>query len=193
MWSEFTVYFRLGLEHIADLKGYDHILFIAALCGAYPLRQWKRLLWLVTAFTVGHSITLALVTLDVFRVNTDLVEWLIAFTIFLTSVLNIMDRKAQEADHNPTLKYLLALGFGLIHGMGFSNFLRSALGFEEGIAWPLFAFNVGLEIGQALILGVLLVISWAVVRLGRLPHREWVLVLSGATAGIALLLMLERL
>lgn len=190
MWSEFTVYLRLGLEHITDPAGYDHILFIAVLCGAYPLRQWKRLLWLVTAFTVGHTLTLALVTLDVFRVNTDLVEGLIALTILLTSILNIADRSAQDPNRNPLFKYALALGFGLIHGMGFSSFLRSALGFEEGIVWPLLAFNVGLEIGQALILGGVLLLSAAVVHLGRLPHREWVLVLSGATAALALMMLL---
>ena len=191
MWSEFSVYLRLGLEHIADLDGYDHILFIAVLCGAYPPGQWKRLLWLITAFTLGHSLTLALVTLDVFRVDTDLVERLIAGTILLTALLNIIDRHAQEPNQNPYFKYALALGFGLIHGMGFSTFLRSALGFEEGIVWPLLAFNVGLEIGQALILGVLLLCSWAVVHVGRLPHREWVLVLSGAAAALALAMMLE--
>src|SRR5690554_1603976 len=77
MGSEFAVYLRLGFEHIADLNGYDHILFIAALCAVYELREWRHLLWLVTAFTVGHSVTLALATLDVLRIDSALVEFLI--------------------------------------------------------------------------------------------------------------------
>lgn len=197
MGSEFFVYLRLGFEHIADLNGYDHLLFIAALCAVYQIHQWRRLLGLVTAFTVGHSVTLALATLQVITINDTLVEILIPVTIFVTSVLNIVtahpaeERGGAEA-RSWRIKYVLALGFGLIHGMGFSNFLRAVLGAEESIALPLFAFNVGLEGGQLVIVFVVLFLALVMVRLVKMRPRDWVLVLSGATAGVALTMMIER-
>src|SRR5690606_17384329 len=186
MGSEFLVYLRLGFEHISDLNGYDHILFIAALCAVYELREWKHLLWLVTAFTVGHSVTLALATLDVIRIDGGLVEFLIPVTIFLTALLNIAARRDPEGRRAEYAKYAMALGFGLIHGMGFSNYLRAILFEEESLFVPLLAFNVGLELGQLAILFVLLLLAHAVVRGAKLPRREWVVALSGAAAGIAL-------
>ncbi len=192
MGSEFLVYLRLGFEHIADLRGYDHILFIAALCAVYRFAEWKHLLWLVTAFTVGHSVTLALATLDVVRINDALVEFLIPLTIFFTAVVNIAERQAPEGWRAAYAKYAMALGFGLIHGMGFSNYLRAVLFEEDSLFVPLLAFNVGLEVGQVAILLVLLAVAHGVVRFLGLPRREWVVALSGAAAGIALTLMLER-
>ncbi|MGW8265907.1 MAG: HupE/UreJ family protein [Longimicrobiales bacterium] len=197
MLSEFQVFLRLGFEHIADVRGYDHILFIVALCAGYEPRHWRKLLILVTAFTVGHSITLALATLHIIAINDALVELLIPLTIFITAAANIVVSSpggdgGVQLKGARMVKYALALGFGLIHGMGFSNFLRSLLGGEEGIALPLFAFNVGLEIGQICIVLSVLILTFLVVRLARMRLHDWVLVLSGATAGVALTLMVER-
>jgi hypothetical protein len=201
MGSEFAVYFRLGIEHIADIRGYDHILFIAALTVAYSLLEWRRLLSLVTAFTLGHSITLALATVGVVAVNTELVELLIPLTILITSVFNIadsgaaseqMDNEGRGRRHHMIL-YVLAGGFGLIHGLGFSSFLRAVLGGEESIVLPLFAFNVGLEIGQILIVAVLFGLGALLPKLAEMARRDWLLIVSGATGGIAITLMLERL
>lgn len=198
MLSEFLVFLRLGFEHIADIRGYDHILFIIALCAGYEPRHWKKLLILVTAFTIGHSVTLALATLRIITINEALVEFLIPLTIFLTGLMNILVSSPEaggivEGKKARIAKYFLALGFGLIHGMGFSSFLRSLLGAEEGIALPLFAFNVGLELGQILIVLAVLILTFFVVRLARMRRHDWILVLSGATAGVALTLMVERL
>ncbi|MFQ5571164.1 MAG: HupE/UreJ family protein [Rhodothermales bacterium] len=197
MGSEFFVYLRLGFEHISDLKGYDHILFITALCAVYRWDQWRQLLGLVTAFTVGHSVTLALATLNLISINDALIEFLIPATIFITSILNIVearpaDRFVLESKRMWGVKYALALGFGLIHGMGFSNFLRAVLGAEESIVLPLFAFNVGLEAGQLCILLAVLLLSLMMIRLVGMQRYAWILVLSGATAGIALTMMVER-
>ena len=198
MLSEFLVFLRLGFEHIADIRGYDHILFIVALCAGYEPRHWKKLLILVTAFTVGHSFTLALATLRIISINDALVEFLIPLTIFITGIVNILASSPEgggmlERKGTRQLQYLLALAFGLIHGMGFSNFLRALLGGEEGIALPLFSFNVGLELGQIMIVLAVLALTFLVVRLARMRRHDWILVLSGATAGIALTLMVERL
>ena len=197
MLSEFQVFLRLGFEHIADIRGYDHILFIVALCAGYEPRHWRRLLILVTAFTVGHSITLALATLRLITINNSLVEFLIPLTIFITAVVNIVGSSPAEdglveGKRARVAKYLLALGFGLIHGLGFSNFLRALLGGEEGIALPLFAFNVGLELGQICIVLAVLVLTFFVVRLAWMRRHDWILVLSGDTAGVTLILIVER-
>lgn len=198
MVSEFLVFLRLGFEHISDLRGYDHILFVVALCAGYEPKHWKRLLVLVTAFTVGHSVTLALATLRLITINDALVEFLIPLTIFVTGVMNIVtaSRRSEsgvEGKGARGLKYFLALGFGLIHGMGFSNFLRSLLGAEEGIALPLFGFNVGLEVGQIFIVVGVLCVTASMVRWVGMRRHDWIMVLSGATAGVALTLMVERL
>jgi hypothetical protein len=201
MGSEFAVYFRLGIEHIADIRGYDHILFIAALTVAYSFVEWRRLLILVTAFTLGHSITLALATVGLVAVNVSLVEFLIPVTILATSLFNIADSRAASTEapndargrRHHIILYALAGGFGLIHGLGFSSFLRAVLGGEESIVLPLFAFNVGLEIGQILIVAVLFGLGAILLRAFKMMRRDWLMIVSGATGGIAITLMLERL
>jgi hypothetical protein len=190
--SLFELYFKLGLHHIADLKGYDHILFILTLCVVYSLQEWKRVLVLVTAFTIGHSLTLALATLDLVRVDSDLVEFLIPLTIFVTALVNLFTRKKSVSSLQHYLKYTAALFFGLIHGLGFSNYLRSLLGGEGGLALPLFSFNVGIEAGQILIVAILMLLTKVVVDLLGMPRREWNVLLSGAGLGISLVLMVER-
>jgi len=190
--SLFELYFTLGLQHIADLKGYDHILFILTLCAVYNLKEWKRVLVLVTAFTIGHSLTLALATLDLIRVDGDLIEFLIPLTIFVTALANLLARKQEVSPLHHFIKYGAGLFFGLIHGLGFSNYLRSLLGAERGLVLPLFSFNVGIEAGQIIIVSIIMVLTKVVVDLLGMPKREWHVLLSGAGMGISLVLMLER-
>lgn len=190
--SLFELYFKLGLQHIADLKGYDHILFILILCAVYSIKEWRRVLILITAFTIGHSLTLALATLDLIRVDGDVIEFLIPLTIFVTALANVLNRKQKVSTLQHTLKYSAALFFGLIHGLGFSNYLRSLLGSEKGLALPLFSFNVGIEVGQILIVSIIMVLTFVVVDLLKFPRREWHILLSGAGMGISLVLMFER-
>ena len=186
----FKLYVELGLEHIADLQGYDHILFVAMLCAVYVFKDWKQVLILVTAFTIGHSLTLALATLKIIRVPSVWVEFLIPVTIFITALGNIVTGK--PGNTSARVKYLLALFFGLIHGLGFSNYLRSLLGAQKSIVVPLLAFNIGVELGQILIVLCVLILTALMLYVFRVKQRDWILVLSGAGAGIALTLMLER-
>ena len=190
--SLFELYFTLGLQHIADLKGYDHILFILILCAVYSLKEWKRVLILVTAFTIGHSLTLALATLKLVKVDGDLIEFLIPLTIFITALFNVVNRKQKVSTLQHYLKYSAALFFGLIHGLGFSNYLRSLLGAENGMVLPLFSFNVGIEAGQIIVVTIIMLLTKVVVDLLRMPAREWHLLLSGAGLGISLVLMTDR-
>jgi len=186
----FQLYLELGLEHIADLQGYDHILFVAMLCAVYTFKEWKKVLILVTAFTIGHSLTLALATLNIIRVSNAWVEFLIPVTIFITAVGNMVSGKPGNA--STRLKYAMALFFGLIHGLGFSNYLRSLLGTHDSILFPLLAFNIGVELGQILIVLCILTLT-TLILFFKLKQRDWILVLAGAGAGIALTLMVERL
>ena len=199
MSSEFTTYFRLGVGHIADLKGYDHILFIVALVAGYAPRDWRRLLWLVTAFTVGHSVTLGLATLQLVRVHAPTIELLIPVTIVVTAGYSMLARRRSEATgeayapERHALLYVLAGCFGLIHGLGFSNFLRAILGGEESILLPLFAFNVGLEIGQLAIVAVVLLAGAAACELAGLTRRRWATALSLVSVLAGLRMIVERL
>ena len=189
--SDFYLWFSTGLEHIADWKGYDHILFLLALCGVYRLTEWRQMLVLVTAFTVGHSLTLALSVLDLVKVQTKWVEFLIPVTIALTCVMNLTDLDKTRRVH-AGWRYAAALFFGLIHGLGFSFLLKSLLGSEENLVPPLFAFNVGLEAGQLLIVAVVLLLSVFATAFIHIRERDKNFFVSSAVFGIACMLMLER-
>ncbi|MDR3094861.1 MAG: HupE/UreJ family protein [Bacteroidales bacterium] len=185
----FQLYLKLGMEHIADLQGYDHILFVAMLCAVYTFRQWKTVLVLVTAFTIGHSITLALATLQIVSLSVAWIEFLIPVTIFLTAMGNIVSGGSVKL---VKLKYTAALFFGLIHGLGFSSYLRSLLSGSSSLIKPLFAFNLGVETGQLIIVLCILILTAVFVNLVRVKQRDWILTLSGAGAGISFILLLER-
>ena len=192
--NEFPLYFGLGRDHILDyVRGYDHILFVLALCAVYLVRDWKKILILVTAFTIGHSITLALATLRLISVNTSLIEFLIPLTIFVTAVSNLFRKEESIGEKNIQINYFFALFFGLIHGMGFSNYLRAILGKSHEILTPLLAFNLGLEFGQIIVVTFFLAISYILVDWLNVSRRDWKMVLSSAIAGIALILMKDRL
>ncbi len=191
--SEFQLYFELGREHILDyINGYDHILFVLALCAVYLVRDWKKILILVTAFTIGHSITLALATMQIISVKTQLIEFLIPLTIFVTACSNLFRKEESFDKKNIQINYFFALFFGLIHGMGFSNYLRALLGKSHNILSPLLAFNLGLELGQIIVVTIFLVISYILVDWLRVSRRDWKMVLSSAIAGIAFILMKDR-
>lgn len=188
--EEFSLYFAEGWKHIADLNGYDHILFVMALCAVYLVKDWKKVLVLVTAFTVGHSITLALSVLNIIRVPTALIEFLIPVTIVITALVNIIRR--DRSGTGLRVNYFLALFFGLIHGMGFSNYLKSMLGTGTNVAKPLLAFNLGLEFGQVLIVLAILLMAQIVVNVTRMARRDWILFLSAAIFGCAFIMSIER-
>jgi hypothetical protein len=202
MGSEFLTYLRLGMNHIADLRGYDHILFVAALTLAYRLVEWRQLLILVTAFTLGHSVTLALATLGLVHVGSALVEASIAATIICSSLVAVIlalrspgipgPGGAPSGPGGQRLRYTLAALFGLIHGLGFSTFLRTLLGAEESLLVPLLAFNVGLELGQLLIVAVVLLLGTLAERVLRVTRRDWVLMMGSGIAALGLSMLLQR-
>lgn len=208
----FGTYLRMGFEHMLDWRAYDHLLFLAVLCAPYPPARWRELLVLVTAFTAGHSASLALATLGWIRLDNDLVEYLILATIAATAAGNL----AIAARVDPALapggpvatpagrafpaslrtarsRYLAAALFGVVHGLGFSTFLRLALGAERSLFLPLLSFNVGLELAQVAAVGVLLACSLAAAKLLRTPPRIWNAAVSVTGGAWALALAASRL
>jgi HupE / UreJ protein len=189
--SDFKFYFGLGWEHIMSWAALDHLLFIAALAAIYLLKDWKQVLILVTAFTIGHSLTLALSVLDVIRFNSKWVEFLIPCTIVITAVSNLFQKKFTA--RSIRINYFLALFFGLIHGMGFANTIRFILAEDQNIGMGLFGFNVGLEAGQIVVVTILLLAAHLIVNWLKVNRRDWVIFLSAGVFSLALKIVLERL
>ncbi|WP_044218217.1 HupE/UreJ family protein [Chitinophaga pinensis] len=188
--NEFVMYFQMGWQHIVDWEGIDHILFIAALCAIYLLEDWRKVLVLVTAFTIGHSITLALSVTNVVHISSKLIEFLIPVTIFITAFSNII--RKQTVPVKLQINYFFAGFFGLIHGMGFSGYLKSLLGTQTNVVTPLLAFNLGLEFGQILIVTGVLLLAGIIVNITRVKRRDWNMFLSSAIFGIAFMMAAER-
>ncbi|MEM9051301.1 MAG: HupE/UreJ family protein [Bacteroidota bacterium] len=185
----FSTYLELGLRHIADFDAYDHMVFLLALVAVYQIIDVKKVFWLVTAFTIGHSLTLILSTLDLVSVNSDYVEFLIPITILITAITNLIQGK-RKAGGSMWLNYFFAAFFGLIHGLGFSGYLKAILGKGDTFI-PLLGFNIGVEIGQLIIVVAIMLLGSLLFQVFRFKHRDWILVISGICAGVALVLAKE--
>ncbi|MBK8712373.1 MAG: HupE/UreJ family protein [Niastella sp.] len=188
--NDFTFYFNIGWHHIININALDHLLFILALASLYLLKYWKQALILVTAFTIGHSLTLALSVYDVIRFNSNWVEFLIPLTIVCTALFNLLQKTLDAKSLR--LNYFLALAFGLIHGMGFANSIRFMLAKSQDILVPLLSFNLGLEAGQIFVVILILLASWLIVNKLRLNRRIWVAVLSLIALLVATEMCIER-
>jgi hypothetical protein len=190
--STFEAYLKLGWSHILDIEGFDHMLFLVALLALYTIRSWKPVLILITAFTIGHSITLLITGLKGPLIPGDWVEFLIPITILLTVLGNLLAANQRKEPKGFSWRYALAGIFGLIHGMGFSNFFSELMGKDADILMPLLAFNVGIELGQIVFVVILLIVQLLLIKLINMQTRSWNLVLSGAAGGVALLLLFEN-
>ena len=187
-------YLQLGFEHISNLAGYDHILFLIALCAVYRVKQWKNILILVTAFTIGHSVTLALASLDIVTIRSAYIKFLIPTTILVTALYNVLKKDAIGMDRKVKMgkNYIMALFFGFIHGMDFSNYFKALLMDTSSIFTPLLGFNVGIELGQLLVVFFIIAVSYIFLDLIKVKHRDWTVFISGAAAGLAIMSMLDN-
>ena len=189
--KDFVFYFGIGWEHIISWDALDHLLFITALAAIYVINDWKQVLILVTAFTIGHSLTLALSAMDIVRFPARWVEFLIPCTIVITAFTNLFQKKFSP--RTVRINYFLALFFGLIHGMGFANIIRFMLAKDQSMAAGLFGFNVGVEAGQIAVVISLLLITFIITNIFKTNRREWVLFLSAGVFALSLKMALERL
>ena len=188
--QDFFLYFKLGLEHVLDLNAYDHILFLIVLVVAYNLKQWKALLWLVTSFTVGHSISLALSAYKFIAADAGFVEFLIPLTIMITAVINVFS----GTKNGGLTKIILFLSFcfGWIHGLGFSFYFKMLLEASESKWLPLLEFSLGIEAAQLCVVVGISIVYALVNTFFRVTKRDWILVLSSIVIGIAIPMLIER-
>ena len=181
----------MGLNHVLDFSAYDHILFLIVLTVVFSFNQWKKVLWLVTLFTIGHSVTLALSAYGILKVNMKLIEFLIPVTIFITGIINVFTaKKASQGKENTNL--IFALFFGLIHGLGFSNYFKMMVGREDNKLFPLLEFALGIEAAQTIIVLGILVIGTLLQNFFKVARRDWILVCSSIVIGFAIQMMLNR-
>jgi hypothetical protein len=189
--SNFYIYFNIGYHHIANWGALDHLLFMAALTLRYQFADWKKLLLLITAFTIGHCITLGLCVIDAINISRNWIEFLIPLTIIIAAISNLFEKSSRYKSKFPLI-YWLTLFFGLIHGLGFSGDLKMLLG-NNDLVGKLFAANLGIETTQIIFVFLLLLIQLICSKIFKINRRDYLLFLSGLILGIALYIAAYRI
>lgn len=190
--EDFILYFKMGLNHVLDFSAYDHILFLVVLAVVFSCKQWRKVLWLVTLFTIGHSITLALSAYEVLKIRVDIIEFLIPLTIFITAVINIITVN-KESKGTENINLIFAFFFGLIHGLGFSNYFKMMVGQEENKLYPLLEFALGIEAAQVIIVLAILVIGTLILNIKKITRKHWIIACSSIVIIISIKMMFERI
>ena len=189
--NDLAFFFKEGWQHIICFYALDHQLFIIALAAIYILKDWKKVLVLVTAFTIGHSLTLALSIYNVIRANEKWVEFLIPITIIITAIFNFFTKDFNKGSLQ--LNYFFALFFGFIHGLGFANSIRFMLARNQKIGTGLLGFNLGLEAGQIVCVTIILLSAYLLINIAGLKRTWWIYTLSTITILWAVKFAVERI
>jgi hypothetical protein len=189
--SDFWLLIELGFSHVWDLQGYDHLLFLVALCLPFSSRQWKPLLWLITCFTIGHSLSLIFASLEVVAVSSIWIEFLIPVSIAATAVYNLIYAKAVALRNNQLVMWV-TLFFGLVHGFGFAGYFELIRDLEQPLWSSLLFFAFGIESAQIVLGTLMLLLSYVVLNVFDRNRRDWILVLSSVIIGILLPIIIER-
>ncbi len=189
--DQFFFYLKLGFNHVMDLSAYDHVLFFLVLVVPYSFNSWKRVIWLVTVFTIGHTFTLTFSVYNVVSVQAALVEFLIPITILVTALFNIFTASKSPKNERFGLTLMVALFFGLIHGLGFSNYFKQIVASEENKLLPLLEFALGIEIAQVVVVLLVLIFAFLGQSLFRFNRRDWILVMSAIVVGVVLPMVFE--
>lgn len=191
MLDQFSFYFKQGLFHVLDWSAYDHILFLLALVVVFTLKDWKKTLWLITFFTIGHTLTLTLAAYNLIYVKDNIVEFSIAATIFITALTNIVFQK--KGTGNMNVNIIFALLFGLIHGLGFSSYFKILVGREADKVLPLISFALGVEVSQAILVIVILLFSFVGLNVFKVSKRDWIMIISAIILGITIPILYSRI
>tara|TARA_B110001450_G_scaffold54668_1_gene51210 strand:- start:2615 stop:3196 length:582 start_codon:yes stop_codon:yes gene_type:complete len=190
--EQFKLYFELGLTHVLDINGYDHVLFLVVLAAPYLFSSWKKILFLVTVFTIGHTVSLVLSSYNVVSVNSKLVEFIIPVTIAFTAIFNIITSGKRIYSSKISLILLATLLFGVIHGLGFSNYFKMIVGNTDYKFIPMLEFALGVEVAQIIIVIVVLLLSTIAQNILNISKKYWVLILSSITLGLVIPMLLSR-
>ena len=191
--SEFWVYFQIGLHHVLDIQAYDHVLFMMALVLPFTFKDWKRLLFSVTLFTIGHTAALLLSVYEILVIKASIVELLIPITILITAIFNLFTIGKTNKKENLNLIFLITLFFGIIHGLGFSNYFKTLLGGSSNSKLiPLLEFALGIEGAQITVVLAMLIVAYIVQSLFKFSRRDWILVGSAFIIGVVVPMILEN-
>jgi len=193
MFDIFYSYTKLGFQHIVDIESLDHILFVITLCAVYQLSEWRKIAIVITAFTLGHSITLVLAALKIIVPNRYLIELLIPVTILISGVFNLVSERFNIRSAKLYVKYAFALFFGLIHGMSFSSFFTDIMGDSSSIVFPLFSFNVGIELGQFFVILLYYSFVYTLYRLLKIEYSRFAWVFSVLGILVSFYLIFKRI
>jgi hypothetical protein len=190
--SEFLIYFNIGLKHVLDINAYDHVLFLLALTVPYDFKDWKRILLLVSLFTLGHTLALLLSVFEIIIIKGNIVEFLIPITILITAFFNILTAGKGPKKDNITFIAFVTIFFGIIHGLGFSNYFKSILaGNATDKLLPLLDFALGIETAQIIVVILALLLSFVVQTLFRFSKRDWTLTMSAFVIGIVIPMIIQ--
>lgn len=190
--SEFMIYLEIGLRHVLDINAYDHILFLVALTVPYAFKDWKKVLILVSVFTLGHTLALFLSVFEIVTIKASLVEFMIPITILCTAVYNLFTSGKSAKKDNISVTGFITLFFGIIHGLGFSNYFKTILGGSAGDKMlPLLEFALGIEVAQIIVVLVVLILSFIVQNFFRNSKRDWILIVSSIIIGVIIPMLIE--
>ena len=190
--SEFWIYFNIGLKHVLNINAYDHVLFLIALTIPYAFKDWRRLLLLITLFTVGHTLALVLSVYEIVYIKSNLIEFIIPITILVVAIFNLFTAGKNNKNESVSLIAFVTLFFGIIHGLGFSNYFKTILpGKSSAKLLPLTEFALGIETAQIIVVFVVLIISYIIQTFFRFSKRDWTLVMSAFIIGVIIPLIIQ--
>ena len=191
MLDNFWFNVQYGINHVLDFNGYDHVLFLMALTVPYTFRDWKRILILVSTFTLGHTLSLVLAAYNIVSINGSLVEFLIPITILIVALYNMFTAGKKSKEQKIGVLFLTTLFFGLIHGLGFAREFKMFIGKAESKVMPLIEFALGIEIAQVIIVFVVLFLGFFTQTIFRFSRRDWIMVLSAIVVGLVIPMLIE--
>mgnify|MGYP000408680690 CR=1 FL=1 len=190
--SDFWVYFEVGMRHVLNIFSYDHVLFLIALSVPYEFKDWKKILLLVSLFTVGHTITLLLSVYGIIVVKVNLIEFLIPITILITALFHLFTIGKSAKNESINAIAFITLFFGIIHGLGYATYFKSLIvGTSDSKLLPLLEFATGIEGAQIIVVLITLIAAYCLQTLFRFSKRDWTLVMSSFVIGVILPMIIE--
>lgn len=191
--DNFIFFLKEGLFHVLDWNAYDHILFLIALVVVYDFKNWKKVLWLISLFTIGHTFSLILATYKIVLVSSNWVEFLIPVTILITAAVNVFYARKVSKKTKTNANLFFALFFGLIHGLGFSSYFKLLIGTSNNKLMPLLEFAIGIEFSQIIIVFIILLLGFIFQMFFRFSKRDWVIIISSIVIGVTLPMLKESI
>ncbi|MEZ4798005.1 MAG: HupE/UreJ family protein [Flavobacteriaceae bacterium] len=186
MFENFWFNVKYGINHVLDINAYDHVLFLIVLTVPYVFKDWKRVLILVSLFTLGHTLSLVLAAYNVVRINDQLVEFLIPVTIMLVALFNVFTTGKGVQNKKIGVLFFSTLFFGLIHGLGFAREFQILIGRANNKLAPLFEFALGIEIAQVIIVFFVLSLGYLMQTTLKFSKRDWIMVISAIVVGLVI-------